>query len=907
MLKQALDRQLVGRILVEIFRGAVDDETELNVAEVMQPIYKLVNDTDANVRQELVEQLPHVAMICQEAPERFGNVFSNHLIRIIVNFHHDDDQQVRQSTHVALLKIIERGLLDKESAEFIVAPTLLRMPLLPAKLEFHRAIDGMSKVASVLDPQTAERLFLNRYLLLCSDDHFFIRKSCAMHFGEFATAMTKETLYKSLLPMYEHLCKDMIWSVRQSCVDAMISVACCVSLEYRRTTLSQILANHLNDASKWVRLSAFQILGPFITTFAKRFTEFTYKQYGELILTDQHGTELRISFLGMGELSASATAASDEEFEHEMERTSPQSKNELALYKKLRAYRRRRAPFEINKNKENIPAGGETSKQQMERTNSWSYSLERGQDDFISDDADESSESHDLYNPFLYYYIPPDLPLDQELIDAATSENKSTNESIENETAENNDNSSENSNNISELTSTNINEQLNKDEMNNEVEETKQPISLGRRALEEIMKVEQQMIRSQLIPDYEVKYDNEESPADGNQFTIEKWKEINDKANNISSELTDENDSITNKITSNVKQVSDVDGQHIVPQVLIDFFVSMADPEAYYDLKWNGVEIPRFCAFCFPAVVLTLGKENWPMLRTAYECLSDAREYRVRRTMASSIHEVAMILGEELSAQDLLPIYDGFIKDLDEVRIGALKHLAIFLKVLKPEDRSQFLPRLQAFLSMDNEWNWRFREEVASQFLQAIPLYTTADVSTHIAPLSFPLLVDKVAAVRQMALKLVTEIVSYLSSDEELVTGIIQELRLMLTAFTSKWTCRQTFALLCASLLKHNAISGKRFARELLPALLKLASDVVPNVRLAVIRILIQIVHIGESLTVEEIFKINQEIEALRNDRDRDVRMVACGFTNREFLYSDFKKMLGAQQCSSSSSSSSSS
>lgn len=605
----------------------------------------------------------------------------------------------------------------------------------------------------------------------------------------------------------------------------------------------------------------------------------------------------------MGELSASATAASDEEFEHEMDRTSPQSINELALYKKCRTYRRRRAPSEINKNKENIPAGGETSKQ-IERTSSWNYSLERGQDDFISDDTDESSESHDLYNPFLYYYIPPDLPLDQELIDAATSENKSINESIENETAENNDNSSEDSNNISELTSTNINEQSNKDEMNNDIEEIKL-LFLGPRALEEMMETERQMIRWQ--PDYAPKYVNDESLADGNQFTIEKWKEINDKVV-MASKLTDENDSLTNKITGNVKQVSDVDGQHIVPQVLIDFFVSMADPEAYYDLKWNGVEIPRFCAFCFPAVVLTLGKENWPMLRTAYECLSDAREYRVRRTMASSIHEVAMILGEELSAQDLLPIYDGFIKDLDEVRIGALKHLAIFLKVLKPEDRSQFLPRLQAFLSMDNEWNWRFREEVASQFLQAIPLYTTVDVSTHIAPLSFPLLVDKVAAVRQMALELVTEIVSYLSCDEELVTGIIQELRLMLTAFTSKWTCRQTFALLCASLLKHNAISGKRFARELLPALLKLASDVVPNVRLAVIRTLkTQIVHISESLTVEEIFKINQEVEALRTDRDRDVRMVACGFTNKEFLYSDFKKMLEAQQCSSSSSSSSSS
>ena len=36
--------------------------------------------------------------------------------------------------------------------------------------------------------------------------------------------------------------------------------------------------------------------------------------------------------------------------------------------------------------------------------------------------------------------------------------------------------------------------------------------------------------------------------------------------------------------------------------------------------------------------------------------------------MASSIHELGVILGEEIAAEDLVPIFDGFIKDLDEVR-----------------------------------------------------------------------------------------------------------------------------------------------------------------------------------------------------------------------------------------------
>jgi serine/threonine-protein phosphatase 4 regulatory subunit 1 len=49
--------------------------------------------------------------------------------------------------------------------------------------------------------------------------------------------------------------------------------------------------------------------------------------------------------------------------------------------------------------------------------------------------------------------------------------------------------------------------------------------------------------------------------------------------------------------------------------------------------------------------------------------------------VASSIHELAVILGEDLATKDLVPVFNGFIKDLDEVRIGALKHLAEFLKV----------------------------------------------------------------------------------------------------------------------------------------------------------------------------------------------------------------------------------
>ncbi|XP_057333338.1 serine/threonine-protein phosphatase 4 regulatory subunit 1-like isoform X3 [Microplitis mediator] len=911
------NRQLVGRILVEIFRGAIDNGTDLNVTEVMQPVHKLVHDTESAVRLELVEQLPHVAMICQEAPEKYGSILSNHLIHIIVGFLQDTDQQVRQSTHTALLTLIERGLLDKNSAENVVAPTLLTMGTQPAKLEYiNFAIDGMSKVASILDPETAERLFLQRYLSLCSDINFFIRKLCAIHFGEFSTAMSKETVYDILLPAYINLCKDPVWTVRKSCAEVIVSVACCVPIELRRTTLSTILASHLEDESKWVRLSAYQMLGPFISTFARKFTGIAYNHYGELILTDQHGTELRYNMISFnsGESAMSCKSASDEDYEQDnemMNNTMSRENQEDNVQK----YRRKMGGRSKLYQKRMAKECADLAKKQWNSLGSLNKT---------SNYEDSADEDHHQFNSFLYYYIPPpDLPpLDNDLMEiddandsSAAGENlKDQDDSLNESTDGKIKTETEDTEAVTETgtdTDTDRNSLDNSDtpRNNTDVEPTSNEIDSNDPQDSKEIKNEINN-ETEKNPCYEDDKDNEqdkeqEREQDNGQYEDEDKDLLNNSQNNSTDDykLMSETISISNtsldysnfessdsKQRNNyaVNNPSDNDNsQTIVPQELINFFVSMAEPEAWWNSKWNNAEIPRFCAFYFPAVVLTLGKENWPMLKTAYGYLSDAREYKVRRTMASSIHEVAMILGEELSAQDLLPIYDGFIKDLDEVRISALKHLATFLKVLKPADRCHFLPRLKAFLSIDNESNWRFREEVACRLLESVSLYSTNDVAKYIAPLSFPLLVDKVAAVRQMALELVTQIISYLSSDDSLVTAIIQELRSMLTASSSRWTCRQTFALLCASLISKDAISGEKFSSELLPWLLDLSSDVVPNVRLAVIRTLTtQVVNISNILSEEEVELINNKVQLSREDPDRDVRAIAGGSVGK---YQAFK------------------
>lgn len=49
--------------------------------------------------------------------------------------------------------------------------------------------------------------------------------------------------------------------------------------------------------------------------------------------------------------------------------------------------------------------------------------------------------------------------------------------------------------------------------------------------------------------------------------------------------------------------------------------------------------------------------------------------------MALSIHKMALILGDDLTVSELLPVFDELIKDLDEVRSGIVKNLSEFLQV----------------------------------------------------------------------------------------------------------------------------------------------------------------------------------------------------------------------------------
>uniref|UniRef100_A0A8C5J5R7 Putative WW-binding domain-containing protein n=1 Tax=Junco hyemalis TaxID=40217 RepID=A0A8C5J5R7_JUNHY len=312
----------------------------------------------------------------------------------------------------------------------------------------------------------------------------------------------------------------------------------------------------------------------------------------------------------------------------------------------------------------------------------------------------------------------------------------------------------------------------------------------------------------------------------------------------------------------------------IIPQPLLDQYLSMTDPARAQTVD---TEIAKHCAYSLPGVALTLGRQNWHCLKDTYETLASDVQWKVRRTLAFSIHELAVILGDQLTAADLVPIFNGFLKDLDEVRIGVLKHLYDFLKLLHADKRREYLYQLQEFVVTDNSRNWRFRYELAEQLILILELYNPNDVYDYLRHIALTLCSDKVSEVRWISFKLVGDVKFYANSANALGLNFINEL-VVRFRHCSKWVGRQAFAFICQAVVEEECMPVDQFVEHLLPSLLSLASDPVPNVRVLLAKALRQTLlekAYFKSVGNPHLEAAEETILALQSDRDQDVSFFA--------------------------------
>uniref|UniRef100_A0A8C7TZU8 Serine/threonine-protein phosphatase 4 regulatory subunit 1 n=1 Tax=Oncorhynchus mykiss TaxID=8022 RepID=A0A8C7TZU8_ONCMY len=791
------NRQMVARSLLDTLKAVNEDERDC--ITVLERVGRLADDSEPTVRAELMEQVPHIAIFCQENRPSIPFAFSKYLLPIVVRYLADQNNQVRKTSQAALLVLLEQELIERGDIETLVCPVLVDLTAPDSNDDVKtEAMAIICKMAPMVGKDITERLFLPRFCEMCCDCRMFhVRKVCAANFGDICSVVGGDATEELLLPRFFQLCSDNVWGVRKACAECFMTVSSSTSQEVRRTKLSSLFISLISDPSRWVRQAAFQSLGQFISTFASPNSVGHYFREGEVgecycVHPQNRCRGVDVAEEGGGEQAHTTSNEKDD---------SPADISE---------------PSSLSEPVEESP----------------------------SVSPQDSIPEQELYNSFHFWRMPiAEMDLDIELLQHGESCQQESPSPSHGKT------------------------------------KASAPV-LDRKQLEELIEnlephiddpdVKGELCRfnccdegfrapkkAQQAPGPSSKVDS--AVGSGRTSTLQ-------ISHGDDSELSDSSFSPEDEKKSK--------HQDVIPQALLDQYLSMTDPSRAQTVD---MEIAKHCAYSLPGVAMTLGRQNWHCLRDTYETLASDMQWKVRRTLAFSIHELALILGDQLTAADLVPIFNSFLKDLDEVRVGVLKHLYDFLKLLHQETRRKYLYQLQEFLVTDNSRNWRFRSELAEQLVLLLELYSGQDVYDYLRPLSFSLCTDRVSSVRWTSYKLVSEIIRKVASCQVLLADFLSEL-VDKFCHSHKWSGRQAFTFVCQLVIEDDCVSLEQFSEHLLAPLLQLASDPVANVRVLLAKT------IRQSLMEREYFlhsanshqeALEQTLVALQMDLDKDVKYFA--------------------------------
>ncbi|XP_029468613.1 serine/threonine-protein phosphatase 4 regulatory subunit 1-like isoform X2 [Rhinatrema bivittatum] len=874
------NRQIIARGLLDVLRDFSSNEEDF--LTVMEIVVRLAEDAEPTVRTELMEQVPPIAIFLQESRPNFPSAFSEYLLPIVVRYLTDPNNQVRKASQEALLILLEQDLIELSDIENKVCPVLLDLSATDSDDEYKvEAVNIICKMTSMLGRDTVEQMLLPRFCELCSDGKLFqVRKVCAANFGDICNAVGQEATEKFLIPKFLELCTDSVWGMRKACAECFMAVSYTASGEIRRTKLSPLFINLISDPCRWVRQAAFQSLGPFISTFANPSSAGLYIREDGTLSIRPPAEDLHFSSCSLNPtnlLSARSGKPTEMELGQPWKVMSSETNNLIRSGNSSHDGVHTVCSASITDGQSHLSPSVCTVSAVLKDPGECPGG---GRCEGLRSEA-QAGNVEDVFNSFLFWRSPlPDISQDLELLQSKCREDEDSNTDQRFMAVCNSYTASSEIKKVLESLQEHIDDP--------DVEAQIQVLTAALRAAHlDSMSEEKAKINEECSDTCQQEISHPESSADHDNkdtsTSLLTHKEQTLIPSTISlqsicspAELTRANEHLQEQGTDFTLEEKKSKLQDIIPQPLLDQYLSMTDPARAQTVD---TEIAKHCAYSLPGVALTLGRQNWHCLRDTYEMLASDEQWKVRRTLAFSIHELAVILGDKLTAADLVPIFNGFLKDLDEVRIGVLKHLYDFLKLLQADKRREYLYQLQEFMVTDNSRNWRFRYELAEQLILILELYSPSDVYDYLRYIALTLCSDKVSEVRWISFKLVVAILHkfYENYESELGINFINEL-IVRFRHSSKWVGRQAFAFICQVVIEEECMPVDQFVMHLLPSLLSLASDPVPNVRVllakALRRTLLEKAYFV-SVGNPHVEVVEETVLALQSDRDQDVRFFA--------------------------------
>lgn len=192
------------------------------------------------------------------------------------------------------------------------------------------------------------------------------------------------------------------------------------------------------------------------------------------------------------------------------------------------------------------------------------------------------------------------------------------------------------------------------------------------------------------------------------------------------------------------------------------------DSESFFEgpLSWTPVptgpnysaakdpDRPIHTSFNFPAVALTLGRDKWYQLEELYAELTASTTNKVRRALASSVHEIAGIIGPAQASKTLFQPFCSFLHDVEVIQSAALEYYSTIVLAFTRPDTVRALDLTRDIWSTIR--NWRMREHIAKQLVHVGRRMAQDGGMAEVLYLLEKALKDSVASVRDAAVSSVS-------------------------------------------------------------------------------------------------------------------------------------------------------
>eukprot|EP00038_Savillea_parva_P007666 m.171747 g.171747 ORF g.171747 m.171747 type:complete len:588 (-) comp13414_c0_seq1:213-1976(-) len=252
------------------------------------------------------------------------------------------------------------------------------------------------------------------------------------------------------------------------------------------------------------------------------------------------------------------------------------------------------------------------------------------------------------------------------------------------------------------------------------------------------------------------------------------------------------------------------------------------------------------------------------------EPLSRDASQHVRIKLAAVLVEVAAIIGKEQTLESLVPLFIQLLRDENaETRLSVVSGLGKLNDVVGTDVVIEhILPELQ---HLAEDIQWRVRLAMSEQFPALGKALGEESFDSYLTELLMNWLSDSVFAIRQSACKVLSELLGTFGEAWAKKT-VVPRVRTMAEEGPERtYIARLTSLMLiqhCSATMDKDALN-----KMLLPSVIKLCKDPVPNVRFNASKTLEAIAsRVDKGAAVKE---IRPQLEAMLNDTDSDVQYFA--------------------------------